>query len=46
MEDSISTDGERGGGDGSAGNASDGERQMKLPLLAALRSPPALWPGS
>ena len=44
MEDSFSTDGE-GWGDGSGGNASDGERQMKLRSLTR-RSPPAVWPGS
>ena len=32
MEDSFSMD--QGRGDGSGGNASDGERQMKLRLLA------------
>ena len=44
MEDSFST--EVGvGGDGSGGNASDGERQMKLLSLACC-SPPAVQPGS
>ena len=37
VEDNFSTG---GGGDGSGGNVSHGERQMKL------RSPPAVWPGS
>ena len=35
----------RGSGDGSGGDASDGERQMKLHSLAP-RSPPAVRPGS
>ena len=34
-----------GGGNGSSGNASDGEQQMKLCLLAHC-SPPAVRPGS
>ena len=34
MEDDFSTDLQ--GGDGSGGNVSDGERQMKLHLLACL----------
>ena len=42
MEDSFSTG--WGEGDGSGGNASDGERQMKLCSLAH-RSPPAVRPG-
>ena len=41
LEDNLSTDG-GGGGDG---NASDGERQMKLRSLAC-HSIPAVWPGS
>ena len=45
MEDKFSTDGGVGGGDGSGGNVSDGERQMKLRSLAGC-SPPAVWPGS
>ena len=45
MEDGVSTDGGGTRGDGPGGNASDGERQMQLPLLAR-RSPPAVRPGS
>ena len=46
MEDNFSTDREgREVGDGSGGNASDGEQQMKLRLLARC-SPPAVRPGS
>ena len=43
LEDHFSTDGV--GGDGSRGNVSDGERQMKLPRLTRC-SPPAVRPGS
>ena len=43
VEDSFSTDGNEG--DGTGGNASDGEREMKLHLLAR-RSAPALPPSS
>ena len=46
MEDSFSTDqGEWRGGGCSGGNASDGEQQTKLRLLAH-RLPPAVRPGS
>ena len=45
MEDKFSTDQGVGWGNGTGGNTSDGERQMKL-LLLARRSPPAVWPGS
>ena len=45
VEDGVSTDGGGTRGDGPGGNASDGERQMQLPLLAR-RSPPAVRPGS
>ena len=44
MEDDFSP-GEGMAGDGSGGNASDGERQMKLRWLAR-HSPPAVRPGS
>ena len=44
MEDNFSTDG-GGLGDGSGGNVSHGEQQMKLRLLAC-HSPPAVRPGS
>ena len=48
MEDNFSMDqvvGAGCGGNGSGGNVSDGERQMKLHLLAR-HSPPALQSGS
>ena len=45
VEDSFSTVPGWGGGDGSGSSASDGERQMKLHLLAH-HSPPAVWPCS
>ena len=43
MEDNFSTNLVAGGYDGSGGNASDGERPMKLRSLAH-RSPPAAQP--
>ena len=43
VEDNFSMDGV--GRDGSGGNASDGERQMKLCSLTR-HSPPAVWPSS
>ena len=42
VEDNFSTDGVR---DGSGGNVSNRERQVKLPLLSR-RSPPAVRPAS
>ena len=51
MEDNFSTNGGRGG-NGSGGNASDGERQMKLPrspatyLLLCGLVPNTLWTGT
>ena len=43
MEDNFSADG--AGEDGSGGNASDGEQEMKLRSLAR-HSPSAVQPGS
>ena len=46
VEDGFSTDRVGGGvGDGSGGNASDGEQKMRFRSLAR-RSPPAVRPGS
>ena len=45
VEDNFFVDRGEAGVDGSGGNGSDGERQMKLRSLAR-RSPPAVWPRS